>query len=90
MTDWKRNKISTARGAFEVFSKDSGAPVCVIHHYTKFNETGDQFADVFADKHQVITVNLRKASQSEKAQEPYELSMLEPDFSTCTRNVRPA
>lgn len=74
---WKRNLIPTARGDFEVFSKGEGDPLCVTHHYSAFNETGDYFAETFTEKNQVFLVNLREAGNSEKAVHPYQLSMLE-------------
>lgn len=78
--EWKREFIKTVRGTFEVFTKGEGAPLCVAHHYSVFNESGDYFADTFTASHQVILINLREAGGSEKAHEPFELSMLETIF----------
>lgn len=80
MANWKQDLIKTARGTFEVFTKGEGAPLCVAHHYSVFNESGDYFADAFTDSQQVFLVNLREAGRSEKAHEPFELSMLETVF----------
>lgn len=80
MDIWKQELIKTARGTFEIFSKGQGAPLCVAHHYSVFNETGDYFADAFTGAHRVILVNLREAGNSESAHAPYELSMLETVF----------
>lgn len=74
---WTRRMIHTLRGEFEVFSKGDGEPLCVTHLYSEFNETGDHFADVFTTTHQVFLVNLRETGNSPKAEEPYQLSMLE-------------
>lgn len=41
MNRWRENLISTSRGNFEVFVKGEGEPLCVTHHYSEFNETGD-------------------------------------------------
>ncbi|MFL8938034.1 alpha/beta fold hydrolase [Rossellomorea oryzaecorticis] len=80
MQTWERQLITTPRGTFEVFIKGSGTPLCVTHHYSEFNETGDYFAETFTSGYQVILVNLREAGASEKALEPYQLSMLETIF----------
>lgn len=74
---WERKLITTSRGGFEVFIKGSGSPLCVTHHYSEFNETGDYFADTFTQTNRVYLVNLREAGNSEKAIDPYQLSMLE-------------
>ncbi|MGI2326708.1 alpha/beta fold hydrolase [Planococcus sp. YIM B11945] len=74
---WDRKLLSTARGDFEVFTKGEGPPLCVTHHYSEFNETGDYFAESFTKTNQVYLVNLREAGSSEKAVHPYQLSMLE-------------
>lgn len=74
---WNRKRIATARGEFEVFVKGEGAPVCVTHHYSEFNETGDYFAETFTTTNQVFLVNLREAGNSAKAEHPHQLSMLE-------------
>ncbi len=43
---WKRQMIHTKRGTFELFTKGDGESLCITHHYSQFNETGDYFADV--------------------------------------------
>lgn len=80
MKNWQQTIIATPRGNFEVFQKGKGQPLCVTHHYSIFNETGDYYADAFTKNHAVHLVNLREAGQSEKATEPYQLSMLETIF----------
>ncbi|OHX28472.1 proline iminopeptidase [Bacillus mycoides] len=80
MNRWRKNLISTSRGNFEVFVKGEGEPLCVTHHYSEFNETGDYFAETFTKTHRVYLVNLRETGDSEKALEPYQLSMLETIF----------
>lgn len=80
MIIWKKHLIKTNRGNFEVFITGKGTPVCVTHHYSEFNESGDHFAQSFADNHTVILVNLREAGNSAKAIEPYQLSMIEAVF----------
>ncbi|WP_144569501.1 alpha/beta fold hydrolase [Bacillus pseudomycoides] len=80
MNRWRKNLISTSRGNFEVFVKGKGEPLCVTHHYSEFNETGDYFAEAFTKTHRVYLVNLRETGNSEKALEPYQLSMLETIF----------
>ncbi|PFE69200.1 proline iminopeptidase [Bacillus cereus] len=80
MNRWRENLISTSRGNFEVFVKGEGEPLCVTHHYSEFNETGDYFAETFTKTHRVYLVNLRETGNSEKALEPYQLSMLETIF----------
>jgi proline iminopeptidase len=80
MSYWNQMLIDTTRGTFEVFSKGEGEPICVTHHYSEFNETGDYFAESFTKTHQVYLVNLREAGNSSRAVEPYHLSMLETIF----------
>ncbi|CAN7290560.1 alpha/beta fold hydrolase [Rossellomorea sp. LjRoot5] len=80
MEAWERKLLHTARGVFEVFIKGEGDPLCVTHHYSEFNETGDYFAETFTETNQVFLINLREAGESEKAHEPYHLSMLETIF----------
>ncbi|WP_163527687.1 alpha/beta fold hydrolase [Halobacillus ihumii] len=80
MNSWKKNLITTNRGVFEVFSKGSGPPLCVTHLYSEFNESGDYFAETFTDTNSVYIVNLRETGDSAKAEEPYQLSMLETVF----------
>ncbi|MGM0903163.1 MAG: alpha/beta fold hydrolase [Bacillota bacterium] len=80
MDKWKRRVVTTSRGEFEIFIKGNGNPLCVTHHYSEFNETGDYFADTYTSSHQVYLVNLREAGQSAIAMEHYQLSMLETIF----------
>jgi proline iminopeptidase len=80
MYKWERHIVQTSRGQFEIFIKGEGEPLCVTHHYSEFNQSGDYFADTFTESHQVIIVNLRETGLSEKAVEPYQLSMLETIF----------
>ncbi|MGA9226341.1 MAG: alpha/beta hydrolase, partial [Mesobacillus sp.] len=77
MENWVQQIINTKRGEFEIFIKGSGEPVCVTHHYSEFNSSGDYFAETFTEMNKVILVNLREAGQSAKAEEPYQLSMIE-------------
>lgn len=77
MYKWNQKMIETSRGRFEVFVKGEGSPVCVTHHYSEFNETGDYFADTFTDAHQVFLVNLKGAGNSDSETHPHELSMID-------------
>ncbi|MFB4168163.1 alpha/beta fold hydrolase [Virgibacillus sp. JSM 102003] len=77
MGAWLKEFINTSRGSFEVFTKGSGEPLCVTHHYSEFNETGDYFAESFTHSHKVYLINLREAGNSVKASAPYQLSLLE-------------
>ncbi|KAA0761470.1 alpha/beta fold hydrolase [Bacillus sp. SH5-2] len=74
---WTQQIINTKRGTFELFTKGDGEPLCITHHYSQFNETGDYFADVFTSTHLVFLVNLRDAGNSAKANLEKELSMIE-------------
>lgn len=74
---WIQQMIHTKRGTFELFTKGNGEPLCITHHYSQFNETGDYFADVFTATHRVLLINLRDAGNSAKAQVENELSMIE-------------
>ncbi|WP_281863357.1 alpha/beta fold hydrolase [Planomicrobium okeanokoites] len=74
---WTQKIIRTNRGDFEVFIKGDGPPLCVTHHYSEFNETGDFFADAFTKTNLVFLVNLREAGNSAKAEKPHQLSLLE-------------
>ncbi|MFC3212474.1 alpha/beta fold hydrolase [Planomicrobium okeanokoites] len=74
---WTQNIITTTRGEFEIFTKGEGHPLCVTHHYSEFNETGDFFADAFTKTNQVFLINLREAGNSAKAEQPHQLSLLE-------------
>ncbi len=56
---WTQQMIHTKRGTFELFTKGSGEPLCITHHYSQFNETGDYFADVFTSTHRVLLINLQ-------------------------------
>lgn len=80
MDKWEKNFVNTPRGTFELFIKGKGEPICVTHLYSEFNETGDYFAESFVKTHKVFLVNLREAGNSEKASQPYELSLLESIF----------
>ncbi|QHE62456.1 alpha/beta fold hydrolase [Rossellomorea vietnamensis] len=80
MEAWERKLLHTERGVFEVFIKGDGNPLCVTHHYSEFNETGDYFAETFTVTNQVFLINLREAGGSDKSHEPYQLSMLETIF----------
>lgn len=77
---WKQELLNTKRGCFEVFRKGSGEPLCVTHHYSAFNASGDHFADAFTETHEVFLVNMREAGHSERAHEPYQLGFLETVF----------
>lgn len=77
MSKWKREMIETSRGCFEVFQKGEGEPVCITHHYSEFNESGDYFAETFTDNNKVFLVNLKDAGRSDKAKNAYELSMVD-------------
>ncbi|EJP88508.1 alpha/beta fold hydrolase [Bacillus cereus] len=74
---WKQQIINTKRGTFEIFTKGNGEPLCITHHYSQFNETGDYFADVFTSTHRVFLINLRDAGNSAKAHSEKELTMIE-------------
>ncbi|WP_409293693.1 alpha/beta fold hydrolase [Peribacillus sp. SCS-26] len=80
MGNWVRNLLQTSRGVFEIFIKGEGDPLCVTHHYSVFNLTGDYFAETFTKTNKVYLINLREAGNSEKAVEPYQLSFLETIF----------
>lgn len=69
--------IHTKRGTFELFTKGDGESLCITHHYSQFNETGDYFADVFTATHRVFLINLRDTGRSVTAQSENELSMVE-------------
>lgn len=74
---WKQQMIHTNRGHFELFTKGTGEPLCVTHHYSQFNETGDYFADSFTKTYQVFLLNLKDAGNSVKSHKEDELSMKE-------------
>ncbi|RSD27801.1 alpha/beta fold hydrolase [Mesobacillus subterraneus] len=77
MTYWETKTINTARGNFEVFVKGEGNPICVTHHYSEFNHTGDYFADSLTENNTVYLVNLKGAGNSSKTTEAHELSMFD-------------
>ena len=77
MQMWEQRIIRTDRGSIEVFIKGEGSPVCVTHHYSAFNHTGDYYADIFTDKNKVVLVNLKDAGNSDKPNHAYELSMID-------------
>jgi proline iminopeptidase len=77
MSYWETKIINTARGHFEVFVKGEGNPICVTHHYSEFNHTGDYFADAFTENNIVYLVNLKQAGNSSMANEAHELSMFD-------------
>lgn len=74
---WETKNIDTTRGAFEIFIKGEGDPICITHLYSEFNELGNYFADAFVDYFTVYLVNLREAGNSCKAEEDHLLSMEE-------------
>ncbi|MBE7095856.1 alpha/beta fold hydrolase [Bacillus cereus] len=74
---WTQQIINTKRGTFEIFTKGNGELLCITHHYSQFNETGDYFANVFTATHRVLLINLRDAGNSAKANSEKELSMIE-------------
>lgn len=78
--NWERRLLNTSRGVFELFIKGEGKPVCVAHHYSVFNQTGDYFAESLVNTNKVFLVNLRETGNSGGAKEPYQLSMLETIF----------
>jgi proline iminopeptidase len=77
MSKWGRELIKTSRGEFEVFVKGAGKPICVAHHYSEFNETGDYFAESFTKNNKVFLVNLKEAGNSDKINHAHELSMMD-------------
>ncbi|SDL63622.1 alpha/beta fold hydrolase [Sediminibacillus halophilus] len=74
---WKRQVVETTRGSFELFFKGDGEPICITHLYSTFNETGDYFADTFTGSNSVYLINLRETGSSVRAEQFYQLSMLE-------------
>lgn len=77
MAYWDREIVETSRGTFEVFIKGKGLPLCVTHHYSEFNNSGDYFAEAFTENHKVFLVNLKEAGNSSKASQAHELSMFD-------------
>lgn len=77
MSEWKKEMIETNRGFFEVFVKGEGEPICITHHYSEFNESGDYFAETFIENNKVFLVNLKDAGNSDKAGNAHELSMVD-------------
>jgi proline iminopeptidase len=69
--------VETPRGKFEIFVKGEGIPICVTHHYSEFNNSGDYFAEAFTQTHKVFLVNLKGAGNSSKASQAHELSMFD-------------
>lgn len=80
MSFWDTEILETPRGNFEVFVKGEVQPVCVTHHYSEFNYTGDYFAETFTDNHKVYLVNIIEAGNSDKANQVHELSMFDAVF----------
>jgi proline iminopeptidase len=74
---WSTEMVETPRGTFEVFIKGKGLPICVTHHYSEFNNSGDYFAEAFTENHKVFLVNLKAAGNSSKASQAHELSMFD-------------
>lgn len=74
---WEQQLIETENGIFELFSKGSGKPLCVAHHYSEFTSEGDLFAECFVRSHQVYLVNLRGAGLSVDATADFELSLID-------------
>jgi len=77
VSEWKKEMIETNRGCFEVFVKGEGEPVCITHHYSEFNDSGDYFAETFIENNKVFLVNLKDAGNSDKAENAHELSMVD-------------
>ncbi|MBK3496351.1 alpha/beta hydrolase [Viridibacillus sp. YIM B01967] len=77
MSQWTREMVETPRGNFEVFTKGKGEPICVTHHYSEFNETGDYFAETFTNDNKVFLVNLKGAGNSDDSRSVHELSMID-------------
>lgn len=77
MPMWEQQIIQTGRGSFEIFIKGNGNPVCVTHDYSAFNHTGDYFAETFTNRNQVILINLKNAGNSDRAEHPHELSLID-------------
>lgn len=69
--------VETPRGTFEVFVSGEGAPMCVTHLYSAFNNSGDRFANMFTKHHQVFLVNLKGTGNSPQEVDKHELSMAE-------------
>lgn len=61
---WETQMIQTERGEFEVFKKGEGAPLCVTHLYSVYNENGNLFANSFTPKYTVYLVNLAGCGNS--------------------------
>jgi len=45
-------------GPLKYLSRVKGT-LCITHHYSVFNQTGDYFAETFTETNKVILVNLR-------------------------------
>lgn len=74
---WNRRFIETSRGPFEVFVSGEGAPLCVTHLYSEFNDSGDRFANMFVPYRKTFLINLKNAGQSVKALDDTDLDMEE-------------
>ncbi|WP_188385919.1 alpha/beta fold hydrolase [Ornithinibacillus halotolerans] len=72
---WNKRLLETKRGMFEVFEKGQGEPLAVTHHYSAYNENGNQFADTFTEHYHVYLINLRGAGNSVKVEDEHEYSM---------------
>ncbi|TLS35219.1 alpha/beta fold hydrolase [Pseudalkalibacillus caeni] len=77
MEKWDQQIVKTDRGCFEIFTKGKGDPVCVSHHYSQFNASGDHFAGQFLPGYKVYLVNLKGAGNSDAEEDEHELSMVE-------------
>ncbi|EIT84218.1 prolyl aminopeptidase [Fictibacillus macauensis ZFHKF-1] len=74
---WNTHHLTTPRGTFEVFTKGTGQPLCVTHHYSSFNESGDYFAEAFTDQFTVYLVNLKGTGHTSAPAAEHELSMVD-------------
>jgi proline iminopeptidase len=61
---WETSLIETERGAFEVFKKGDGKPLCVTHLYSEFNKNGSLFANSFSHRFTIYLVNLAGCGNS--------------------------
>ncbi|QWG63849.1 alpha/beta fold hydrolase [Bacillus mycoides] len=74
---WKINQIETSRGKFEYFQKGEGAPLCVTHLYSEYNNNGNTFANPFTKHYSVYLINLKGCGNSDPANDDAEYSMTE-------------
>jgi proline iminopeptidase len=74
---WEKRMVETSRGIFEFFVQGKGAPLCVAHLYSEFNELGNYFADSLVNDFEVYLINLKDAGASSVAVNDLELSMEE-------------